>query len=626
MRYLLLSALMVSGIFAFTATAAASDRPEASNLAVGAFADPQEHRVSVQLSDDDVVGPLRLRVEYSLNKGRTYHRATVRAMTLDEVRSIGYNSTHVAEVDNFAASQVKVDAKRNTALREPALFIWESLQDLPTPKNYQVKIRVTPYDAAVQGAEAARSLRIDTRSERMIVPAAERVSNVRMLNVYGTTPTVFSLASGKGSGSTVSTATIYASVTGLGDWEKKFTFPDNTRDAFFASSGDTVYAVGLVSNKNVLAVSTDGGATWSQPNDPVAVLTSTDFEHTPSIFDAVVFNGALYVSMGLKYGSYRLYSVPKIVRTRDNGATWETVVSNGFGEKVSSENADDKPVTYDLEVFNNRIYAGTTKGVYASTTGDLNGWSKIDEPATTLLLFQDRFYAVHYEQSGGEFGKVDRVDVTADGVTWSSVAIGEWPTLYNISRLRNATNAAYAMDQSGVTYETRNFTSWRRVFVNTARDLPDVYFLKKFLIPTCSSGRFNSNIADTGPCVASAPPRLTNTTLFGGPAYSVRTMVRDLEQDTTLQLRLDYSLDDGRTWKKATVKKASTSKGAIDINNDAMYQIGTSSSYVPDRKTVTVVWDTAADGVKKGHSYRFRLTPYDGWNIGAFGRTKAARR
>jgi hypothetical protein len=103
--------------------------------------------------------------------------------------------------------------------------------------------------------------------------------------------------------------------------------------------------------------------------------------------------------------------------------------------------------------------------------------------------------------------------------------------------------------------------------------------------------------------------------ISGSPHVSVAASVDDPDDDTTVSLKLEYSVDSGSTWTKATVVSASTSAGSIAIDNDATYQIGTVSGYIDTSsgsQAVTVIWDADADsdGVDIS-TVQLRLYPYD---------------
>ncbi|MFT7183881.1 MAG: hypothetical protein ACI9QC_000206, partial [Oceanicoccus sp.] len=96
---------------------------------------------------------------------------------------------------------------------------------------------------------------------------------------------------------------------------------------------------------------------------------------------------------------------------------------------------------------------------------------------------------------------------------------------------------------------------------------------------------------------------------------SVVASVDDPDDDTTVSLKLEYSIDSGANWAKATVLSASTSSLSLLVDNDATYQVGASGGYIDTAsgaQTVTVLWDADADtdGVDISTA-QLRLTPFD---------------
>lgn len=92
---------------------------------------------------------------------------------------------------------------------------------------------------------------------------------------------------------------------------------------------------------------------------------------------------------------------------------------------------------------------------------------------------------------------------------------------------------------------------------------------------------------------ASAPANIQQST-SGTGLVTFDTTVTDKDLQPT-RLRLEYSVDGGKTWHKAALTAAKVSAGSVDVNNSLPYQIGTNNSI--DTKTessikVSVTWDT----------------------------------
>lgn len=76
----------------------------------------------------------------------------------------------------------------------------------------------------------------------------------------------------------------------------------------------------------------------------------------------------------------------------------------------------------------------------------------------------------------------------------------------------------------------------------------------------------------------------------------------DLQNDES-SLRVEYSDDNGATWKDAYISSATVSSGVIDVNNGATYQVGATDlidTDASDRVTIDVTWDADNAGNNSG--------------------------
>ncbi len=95
----------------------------------------------------------------------------------------------------------------------------------------------------------------------------------------------------------------------------------------------------------------------------------------------------------------------------------------------------------------------------------------------------------------------------------------------------------------------------------------------------------------------------------------------DLDDDDTLQAKIEYSLDGGSTWADPTISttgsETSATYGDPDIDNAQTYQIGQSGAYITTSSganTVSTVWEAATDVAVDTDisNAQIRVTPYDG--------------
>lgn len=102
----------------------------------------------------------------------------------------------------------------------------------------------------------------------------------------------------------------------------------------------------------------------------------------------------------------------------------------------------------------------------------------------------------------------------------------------------------------------------------------------------------------------------------GAKTVTLVGVADDLDDDDTLSLDVEYSVDGGGIWAQATISSATASFGTPGINNAlANDQVGITGAYLPTSSganTVTLVWDavTDTDGVDVSNA-QIRVRPND---------------
>ncbi len=133
--------------------------------------------------------------------------------------------------------------------------------------------------------------------------------------------------------------------------------PNNISDYYFCT-GEGWFGVGMVQGAGVWK-SSNAGETWTN-------LSVTDNDTFIYCQDMIVHPDNSYIYVATRMGG--------IQRSKDGGASWQTVLSQGNG--ASSNEAADIEITKSGGLFASMGYA-TGDGIYYSETGDSGDWNKL---------------------------------------------------------------------------------------------------------------------------------------------------------------------------------------------------------------------------------------------------------
>ncbi len=107
---------------------------------------------------------------------------------------------------------------------------------------------------------------------------------------------------------------------------------------------------------------------------------------------------------------------------------------------------------------------------------------------------------------------------------------------------------------------------------------------------------------------------------------NVSVQVDDPDDDDTLQVKVEYSLDGGSTWADPTISvdgdETTATYGDPSVDNVQTYQLGQAGAYIETSSgvnTVNFVWEAAtdADAATDISNAQIRVTPYDGTAAGS---------
>ncbi len=121
---------------------------------------------------------------------------------------------------------------------------------------------------------------------------------------------------------------------------------------------------------------------------------------------------------------------------------------------------------------------------------------------------------------------------------------------------------------------------------------------------------------DTGTCTSfNAAPTVASLTFSqatDGTGYVTGTVsVDDPDDDTDVQLKIEYSDDGGGSYNDLTlIAPTSAGTGTPTLDNDTTYQIAGVTT-ASGANTVTFTWDSKGDGSFDVSNARFKITPYD---------------
>ena len=107
----------------------------------------------------------------------------------------------------------------------------------------------------------------------------------------------------------------------------------------------------------------------------------------------------------------------------------------------------------------------------------------------------------------------------------------------------------------------------------------------------------------------------------GSGDVSISFVIDDLDNDDTLESLVEYSIDGGGVWAKATITttdaETTATFGDPFVNNGETYQVGTTGAYIitsSGANTVTTIWEAATDvpSTTDVSNAQIRVTPFDG--------------
>jgi len=329
-------------------------------------------------------------------------------------------------------------------------------------------------------------------------------------------------------------------------------------------------------------------------------------------------HAAMAISPGMTWG-YDLGATPPdliadiyAIYTAQNASRWYEEKA-GLGRWLTY----DRYTTHDGTVpyFGNWL---SSLGLVSSTNEvmgkkDVSTQRMIHTNAWYLSHFNATFDALSYQ-----YGRsVYRIDGTVDSVFSSAITSNATTPAGTSVSFRYGSSATSTEPTTWYsTYSAAPAARYLFAEVTLQRDAYDV------ATPTLSDFTVSYQVANTAPTTTT--PTATVAT-DGTGDVTVTAILDDADDDNILQALVEYSVNGGSSYAKATISETpadiTATYGTPDVENDNAYQIGNAGGYITTSSganTITFVWDSHTDVPTADVSNaKIRVTPYDGTENGA---------
>ncbi|MFA6132288.1 MAG: DUF2817 domain-containing protein, partial [Patescibacteria group bacterium] len=363
------------------------------------------------------------------------------------------------------------------------------------------------------------------------------------------------------------------------------------------------------------ASSTKGSSAFSE----VETQAVRDFivANTSNIVFVNDAHAAMAISPGMTWG-YDLGATPPDliadiygIFTAENQYRWYEEKA-GLGRWLTY----DRYTTHDGTVpyFGNWI---SSLGL-VSSTNEVMGKKDV---STQRMIHTNAWYISHFNATfdalSYKYGRsVYRVNTGADSI-------------FNAAITSNATTPAGT--SVSFRYGSSATTSEPTIWYNTYSEVPEGQYLftevtlerDSYSDTTPSLSDFTISYAASNTAPTTTVPTASEAT-NGTGKVTVSAVIDDTDDDNTLQFLVEYSVNGGSSYAKATISETpadtTATYGTPDVENDNTYQVGNAGGYVTSSSganTVTVVWNSATDAPTANvTNARVRITPYDGTDAG----------
>ncbi len=187
---------------------------------------------------------------------------------------------------------------------------------------------------------------------------------------------------------------------------------------------------------------------------------------------------------------------------------------------------------------------------------------------------------------------------------------------FDVASITDGENAAHVLGQAD--------------FTSAASGLAQTTFSNPVYVEATASFIYVSDTTDNRVMIfsvgsANTPPTVTTPVIVDhAGSYTVYVDVDDADLDNTLQLYVEYSLDGGSVYSKATISESlvdiTATTGTPDVENDNARQIGNAGGYILGSSgvnSISFVWTSLIDEpVASTSNAMIRVTPYDGTDEG----------
>ncbi|MFA6130869.1 MAG: DUF2817 domain-containing protein [Patescibacteria group bacterium] len=278
-------------------------------------------------------------------------------------------------------------------------------------------------------------------------------------------------------------------------------------------------------------------------------------------------------------------------------------------------------LTYDRYTFQSDVpYIENWVGSLGIPTSTNEVMGKKDV-GTGRMIHTSDWYFKHYDASfdalSSQYGRsVYRIDGTVDSVFSAAVTSNATTPAGTSILFRYGSNATTA--EPTTWYDTYSSVPAGRYLFAEVILQRDAY---DDSTPTLADFTVSYTTANTAPTVTTPTAVVA---MDGSGEVTVATTLDDADDDDTLQALVEYSLNGGSSYAKATISELpadiTATYGTPDVENDNTYQIGNAGGYITSSSganALTFVWDAHTDAPTADISNaKIRVTPFDGTDIG----------